>query len=116
VLRLEGDVAGAADAFRRALRESHRAGDRTDIPYATLGLACHASDTGEWRRSAVLHGYADGFLGSSGEPWQDPEDAYRRQSLDSARAHLGDVDFEAAYGSGARLDLRSAIDLALNGA
>jgi hypothetical protein len=114
VLRQEGDEAGAAEAFLRALRESHRVGDRPDIPYATLGLACHASDTGDWRRSAVLHGFADAFLGRSGEPWQDPEDAYRWQSLDKARARLGDVDFEAAYGRGTRLDLRSAIDLALN--
>jgi predicted ATPase len=114
VLRLEGDEAGAADAFRQALRDSHRVGDRPDTPYATLGLACHASDTGDWRRAAVLHGFADAFLGSSGEPWQDPEDVFRQQSLDKARAHLGDADFEAEYGRGTRLDLRSAIDLALN--
>lgn len=114
VLRQEGDKAGAEEAFRRALRQSHRVGNGPDIPYAALGLACHASDTGDWRRSAVLHGFADAFLGSSGEPWQDPEDTYRRRSLDKARAHLGDVDFEAAYGRGTRLDLRSAIDLAVN--
>ena len=114
VLRLEGDEAGAADAFRRALRESRRFGNRPDIPYATLGLACHAADTGDWRRAAILHGFADAFLGSSGEPWQDPEDVFRQQSLDEVRAHLGDADFEAEYGRGTRLDLRSAIDLALN--
>ena len=114
VLRLEGDEAGAADAFRRALRESHRVGNRPDIPYATLGLACHAGDTGDWPRGAVLHGFADAFLGSSGEPWQDPEEAFRQRSLDEVRAHLGDADFEAEYGRGTRLDLRSAIDLALN--
>lgn len=114
VLRQEGDEAATAEAFRRALRESHRVGDGPDIAYATLGLACHASDTGDWRRSALLHGFADAFLGSSGEPWQDPEDAYRQQSLDKAHAHLEDVDFEAAYGRGTRLDLRSAIDLAFN--
>jgi tetratricopeptide (TPR) repeat protein len=114
VLRLEGDQAGAADTFRRALRESHRVGNRPDIPYAALGLACHASDTGDWRRAAVLHGFADAFLGGSGEPWQDPEDVFRRRSADEVRAHLGDADFEAEYGRGTRLDLRSAIDLALN--
>jgi hypothetical protein len=114
VLRLEGDEAGAADAFRGALRDSHRVGSRPDIPYATLGLACYASDTGDWRRAAVLHGFADAFLGSSGEPWQDPEDVFRQQSLDEVRAHLGDADFELAYGRGTKLDLRSAIDLALN--
>jgi predicted ATPase len=114
VLRLEGDEAGAADAFRRALRESHRVGNRPDIPYATLGLACHASDTGDWRRAAVLHGFADAFLGSSGEPWQDPEDVFRQQSLDKVRTRLSDADFEAEYGTGTRLDLRSAVDLALN--
>jgi predicted ATPase/class 3 adenylate cyclase len=114
VLRQEGDEAGAAEAFRRALLMSHRVGDRTDIPYAMLGLACHAADTGDWRRAAVLHGFADAFLGSSREPWQDPEDAYRRQSVDKARAHLGDVDFEAEYDSGTRLDLRFVIDLASN--
>ena len=114
VLRQEGDEVGTADAFRRAFRESHRVGNGPDIPYATLGVACHASDTGEWRRSALLHGFADAFLASRGEPWQDPEDTYRRQSLDKARAHLGDVDFEEAYGRGTRLDLRSAVDLAVN--
>ena len=113
VLRLEGDEAGTADAFRRALRDSHRGGDRPDIPYATLGLACHASDTGDWRRAAVLHGFADAFLGSSGEPWQDPEDVFRQQSLDEVRVHLGDADFQAEYARGTRLDLRSAVDLAL---
>jgi predicted ATPase len=114
VLRLEGDEAEAADAFRRALREGHRVGNRPDIPYAMLGLACHASDTGDWRRAAVLHGFADAFLGSSGEPWQDPEDFFRRQSLDEVHAHLGDADFEAEYGRGTRLDLRPAVDLGLN--
>jgi hypothetical protein len=54
------------------------------------------------------------LIGNSGEPWQDPEDTYRRQSLDETRANLGDVDFEAAFGRGASLDLRSAIDLALD--
>ena len=114
VLRLEGDGAGAAGAFRQALRESHRVGSRPDIPYATLGLACNASDTGDWRRAAVLHGFADAFLGSSGEPWQNPEDGFGQQSLDEVRAHLGDADFEAEYGRGKRLDLRSAVDMALN--
>ena len=114
LLRLEGDEAGAADAFRQALRDSHRAGNRPDIPYATLGLACHASDTGDWRRAAVLFGFADAFLGSSGEPWQDPEDVFRQQSLDEVRARLGDAGFEAEYGRGTRLDLRSAVDLALS--
>jgi tetratricopeptide (TPR) repeat protein len=113
VLRLEGDEAGAADAFLRALLESRRAGKRPDIPYATLGLACHASDTGDWRRAAVLHGFADAFLESSGEPWQDPEDVFRQQSLDKVRGHLGDTDFEVEYGRGTSLDLRSVIDLAL---
>jgi predicted ATPase len=113
VLRLEGDEAGAADAFQRALRESHRAGNRPDIPYAVLGLACHAADTSDWRRAAVLHGFADAFLSSSGEPWQDPEHTFRQQSLDETRAQLGDTGFEAEYGRGTRLDLRSAVGLAL---
>jgi predicted ATPase len=98
VLRLEGDEAGSADAFRRALLESRRAGNRPDIPYAALGLACHASDTGAWSRAAILHGFADAFLASSGEPWQDPEDVFRQQSLDEVRGHLGDTDFEVEYG------------------
>jgi hypothetical protein len=114
VLRLEGDEAGAADAFLRALLESRRAGKGPDVPYAALGLACHASDTGDWRRAAVFHGFADAFLESSGEPWQDPEDVFRQQSLDKVRGHLGDTDFEVEYGRGTSLDLRSVIDLALN--
>jgi predicted ATPase len=114
VLGQEGDSAGAVEAFRRAVRETHRLGDRPDIAYATLGLACEASRSGDWSRSAILHGFADELLGSIGEPWQTPEDSYRGQSLDRVRAHLGDADFEASYGQGTRLDLRSAMDLALD--
>ena len=114
VLREEGDADGAADAFRRALRGCHRVGDRTDLPYAALGLACHASDTGDWRRSVLLHGFADAVIGSSGEPWEDPEDTFRRQSLEEGRAHLGEHEFETAYRRGAALDQRTAVDLALD--
>jgi hypothetical protein len=84
------------------------------MPYATLGLACGAADTGDWRRATVLHGFADAFLCSSGEPWQDPEDVFRQQSLDEVRAHLNEAGFEAEYRRGTRLDLRSTVDLALN--
>jgi hypothetical protein len=44
VLRLEGDEAGAAGAFRRALRESRRIGNRPDIPEPDEARA-HLGDT-----------------------------------------------------------------------
>jgi len=38
---------------------------------------------------------------------------YRRDSLDQARAHLGDEQLERAYAQGMTLSLDKALDLAL---
>ena len=113
VLHRQGDVPGATSRFQQALRDSRRSGDMINVAYAALGLACLASDSGEWRRSAALHGFADGLMDRRREPWQDPESSYRQHSRDAVRAHLGDA-FDQASASGSGLDLREAEALALD--
>ena len=89
VRRQDGDHDGARSSFEDALRISRRSGERFDIAYAVLGLACLAEDAGEWSRACVLHGIAQAALDRTGEPWQEPEARYRRESLAQVRAHLG---------------------------
>ena len=80
---------------------------------AILGLACLAGDAGDWDRAAALHGAAQAFLDRTGNPWQEFDARDRRDSLDQARAHLGDEQLERAYAQGMALSLEKALDLAL---
>ena len=113
VLRHDGDRHGARARFEQGLRVSRRLGERSGIAYATLGLACIAADLGDPHRAAQLHGAARATQERMGEPWQDPEAAYRRESLDGVRAALGEERFERAYVRGMTLGLDQALDLAL---
>ena len=82
---------------------------------AILGLACLAGDAGDWHRAAALHGAAQAFLDRTGNPWRGLDARDRQDSLDQARAHLGDEQLERAYAQGMTLSLEKALDLALPG-
>jgi predicted ATPase/class 3 adenylate cyclase len=112
VRRLDGDHDGALSSFEDALRISRRTGQRFDIAYAVLGLACLAGDTGDWSRACALHGIAQAILDLTGEPWQEPEARYRRESLAQACAHLGPDQFERDYARGIALGPDGILDLA----
>ena len=115
VLRAEGDLDGARSAFEAALRIGRRNGHNWNMAGAILGLACLAGDAGAWDRAAALHGAAQAFLDRTGNPWQGLDARDRQDSLDQARAHLGDEQLERAYAQGMALSLEKALDLALRG-
>ena len=112
VLRQEDDPDGAWSKFEEALRLARRDGDRAGLAFSSLGLACLATDLGDWRRAAELHGAAQAILDRTGGRWQEGEARYRRDSLGQLRARLGDEQFERAYAQGMALSLEEAIDLA----
>ncbi len=112
VQRQEGDPDGARSMFGASLRTARRNGDHAGIGYASLGLACLAADRGDWHQAAVLHGVAQAFLDRAGEPWEELEARYRRESLADARARLGADQFDRAYAEGMALSLDEALDLA----
>ena len=112
LLREENDPDGARSSFEEALRISLRHGDRYGIATASLGLACLATDTGDWRGAAVLHGVAQAFLDPTRQPWEELEARYRRHSLDQVRAQLGQEQFERAHATGMALSPDKALDLA----
>ena len=97
VLRAERDLDGARSTFEAVLRISRRNGDNWNMAYAMLGLACLAGDDGDWDRAAALHGVAQALQDRTGHPWQEFDARDRRDSLDQARAHLGDEQLERAY-------------------
>jgi predicted ATPase len=112
VLRQEADPDGARPMFEASLRIGRHNGDRSEIAYACLGLACLAADVGGWHRGGTLHGVAQAFLGPTGEAWQDPEARYRQESLSQLRARLGDKQADQAYAKGLALSPDQALDLA----
>jgi predicted ATPase len=113
LLRVEGDLDGARSTWEAALRIGRRNGDTWIMALAILGLAFLAGDAGDWDRTAVLHGAAQALLDRTGNPWQEPDARDRLDSLDQARAHLGDEQLERAYAQGMALSLDKALDLAL---
>jgi class 3 adenylate cyclase len=113
VLRAERDLDGARFTFEAALRISRRNGDTWNMAYAILGLALLAGDAGDWDRAATLHGVAQAFQDRTGNPWQELAARDRRDSLDQARAHMGDEHLDLAYAQGMALSLDKALDLAL---
>jgi hypothetical protein len=113
VLRADKDPDGARSTFEAVLRISRRNGLNIGMAGAIVGLACLAGDAGDWDRAAALHGVAQAFQDRTGNPWQEPAARDRRDSLDQARAHLGDEQLQRAYAQGRALSLDQALDLAL---
>jgi predicted ATPase/class 3 adenylate cyclase/Tfp pilus assembly protein PilF len=113
VLLAENDPDGARSTFHAALRISRRNGDNLLMADAIRGLAYLAGDAGNWHQAAVLHGAAQAIRDRTGCPWQVYEARWRQDSLDQARAHLGDEQLERAYAQGMALSLDKALDLAL---
>jgi tetratricopeptide (TPR) repeat protein len=112
VLRQDNDPRSARSSFEEALRVSRRNGDRYGIAYSSLGLACVATDAGDWNRAAVLHGIAQAFLDPTGQPWEELEARYGQDSLGQVRAQLGQEQFERARATGLALSLDEALDVA----
>jgi predicted ATPase/DNA-binding XRE family transcriptional regulator len=113
VLRAQGDPDGARPSFEAALRGCRRYGDNDGMASAILGLACLAGDAADWHRGATLHGSAQAIFDRAGIDWREPEASSRQDSLDQARAHLGDEQLERAYAQGMTLSIENALDLAL---
>jgi predicted ATPase/class 3 adenylate cyclase len=111
-LRQDHDPDGARSSFEAVLRTSRHNGDRYGIAYAILGLACLTADAGDWPRAAVLHGVAQAFLDQTGQPWEELEARYRRESLDQVRARLGQDQSERDHATGMALSAGQALDLA----
>jgi hypothetical protein len=61
----------------------------------------------------VLHGAAQAFLDRIGDPWQEPEEGYRKSSVAKIVAQFGEDQFEPAYAEGRTLGFDDAIDAAL---
>jgi hypothetical protein len=116
VQRAEHDHDGAESTLQEALRIGRRIGAKRSMAEAILGLACLAGDLDDWQRATVLHGAAQALLDQTGVPWDTSDARYRQESLDQARATLGDEQFQRAYARGMALSFDQAIGLALEGA
>jgi predicted ATPase/class 3 adenylate cyclase/Tfp pilus assembly protein PilF len=113
VLRAEHDLDGAWSRFGEALRTSRLIGSKRYMAGAINGLACLATDMGDWDRAAVLHGAAQALQDQTGVQRDRLDDSYRRESLGQAYATLGGEQAQRAYADGTALSLSQVVDLAL---
>jgi len=90
VLRAEHDLDSARSGFEDVVRRSRRTGDKYALAAAILGLASLAADLGDWHRAAVLYGAEHALMDQIGAQWNPFDARPARESLDQARAALGD--------------------------
>jgi non-specific serine/threonine protein kinase len=114
VRRAEHDLDGARTGFEDVVRKARRAGDKYALAAAFLGLACLAADLGDWHRAAMMHGASHTLADQIGYRWNPFYSRRRQESLDQARAALGDEQLQQAYTHGKALSLDQAIGLALS--
>jgi hypothetical protein len=113
VRRAEHDLDGARSGLQNALQRARRTGDKYALAAALLGLGCLAADLGDWHRAAMMHG-AEHALADQIGARSNPFDArFCQESLDQARAALGDEQLQQAYARGKALSFDQAIGLAL---
>ena len=108
LLRRLGD-----DVYAQVLADHHALIRSGLAAHEGQEVACLAADLADWHRAAELHGIAQAFIERVGQPWQEPEAGYRRDSLHTVRISLGEEQFERAYAKGMALSLDQALDLAL---
>jgi predicted ATPase/class 3 adenylate cyclase/DNA-binding XRE family transcriptional regulator len=112
VQRAERDFDSARRTFEEAVRTGRRIGAKAELAFAILNLAYLATDLNDWHRAATLHGVAQALFDQTGVRG-DPDDVRYQQSLNQARAALGDETLQRAYARGMGLSFDQAIDLAL---
>ncbi|HUB68826.1 MAG TPA: adenylate/guanylate cyclase domain-containing protein [Acidimicrobiales bacterium] len=111
VLRLEGELEGAALRLHSVLRAARRGGDRLGIAYAILGFGCLCGDRGDWTAAAQLHGAAMALFEAVGELCQEPESTYRLQSARAGIEHIGEAEWQRLFRQGRVLEYDQVLDL-----
>jgi len=110
---LDGNIPAAHDAYAELLLVANRLGTRPFVAYALLGLGFCASATGDFHRSAILHGAADALFERLGEALDTSLLALRSRDHRQLRRTMGERAFDSDHRTGAQLAPGGAIALAL---
>ena len=100
----------ARELFVQAISTARRAGDRSQVAYAILGLALTAEET---EQAITVLGVADSFLDDLGETYEVVELRLRALAHTRLRERFGDAAFEEIYQAGRNLRREEAIAIAL---
>ena len=113
VLRQDGDPDGARPMFEAGLRIGRRNGDRPDMAYACLGLACLAADRGDWYRAGTAARCRAGPSRPDRRSMARPRSALPPgKPQPAARPPWAMSSADRAYAEGMALSLDQALDLA----
>jgi predicted ATPase/DNA-binding SARP family transcriptional activator len=109
-----GDYAGAEATFKRTIAGAFRAGNEPDVGYFLQTLADLACRAGQGEIGATLWAAGQRLILAGGVD-QAAEDAAAAEtvSLQAARAAIGEEIFDRAWAAGLELEVRDAVDLAL---
>jgi hypothetical protein len=109
-----GDYAGAEATFRRTIASAFRAGNEHDLGFVLQSFADLACRAGQPKVGATLWAAGQRLIVAVGtDQAEEDAEADETESLQSARASLGEEDFGKAWAAGLDLEARVAVDLAL---
>jgi predicted ATPase/DNA-binding SARP family transcriptional activator len=109
----DGDAAGARPYYERGLRVARRHIDGRQTGYCLLGLAVCATDAGDPRRAAVLHGAAESQFRREGFALEEAERRMADEDRERLRRELSEVRFEKALEEGRLMGKDQVVELAL---
>ena len=113
VERQLGNLAGAEQLAREALRIAARRGDQWLIPYVLNGLAAVAVETGAFERAATMLGAAAAMVERQGNAWPPDEGPHFQRSRAAAADALGPDRFQRAWSEGQQMPSAQAVRYAL---
>ncbi len=111
--RFQGDFSQARDLLEESLSLRRELGDKAGIASCLEGWAEGVRIQGDPGRAAWLFGAAEALRLAIGAPLPPVERAPYEQAVASARAHLGEEAFAAAWQEGRTMPLEQVIDEAL---
>jgi predicted ATPase/DNA-binding CsgD family transcriptional regulator/DNA-binding XRE family transcriptional regulator len=109
----QGRYGEASAPYKRALGVFAEIGDRYFTSMCLIGLAEIALAAGRPRDAVVLPAAGSAMMAVMGAPLWPSIRPYIGQTLDQARATLGEADFEPAWAKGESLSVEQAVALAM---
>ena len=109
----QGEYAAARSLYEESLSIKRELGDKRDIAVCLAGLGGVAAGMGQALRGARLLGGVEALLEAVGAVLQPEDRIPYEQGVGSARAQLGEEEFERAWQEGRAMSMEEAVEYAL---
>jgi hypothetical protein len=110
---LQNNITEGVIAYRESLKIARAVKNNHQVASNIWGLARAAKTKGNQTRAIRLY-LASKRIIEAKEAWWSGDDPELEEALETARAELGEADFQSAVEDGQHMTMEDAIDFALN--